>query len=521
MIKTGFVNLERNMSGNGNEVIEKRQKLMILLALTACLSLLLLDISIVPVALPTIRKQLHFSNLMTQWVANTFLLVNASLVFAGGRLSDIFGHRKLFCLGLIVFGGGLIIAASAQAGSILLFARFVQGLGGAMMGPASYAILYDIFPLKERGRAVGTMVGISSIFVSIGPFIGGVFAECFSWRFIFLLQFVFVFAGLFLALKFIPKFKGRKERFDFPGFFALTFALGTLTLALMQGREWGWTSPSIMTLFLLSFLFFILLTLTNRISSQPFINISLLKSPLFLRGLLLLFSLRFIMVLSVLMPLFLQMALNLSPIEAGLSMMAQTTPVIFCGPFSGYLSDNFGPRQPALTGYLFITTALFGFAYFALHPHIVGFWIFLLMMGSGTSLIMTPLGTSTLSTLKGVRNGEAIGLYNSMRYTGGALGLTIMCTLLNNISYSVFKRPLLANPLFHGVNLNRLWLRLGDGLAMPLENEAAYGLFISGTTVSFASICMILGCLSFLSFFVARGFFRKFELIRQEKIIEG
>ena len=256
-------------------ISEKKRKRLILLAMTSSTSLIFLNATLLPVALPTIQRELLVSMSGLQWLINAYLLATAVFVIAGGRLGDLFGHRRMFCIGVAIYSISSVMGAMAETGWWLIMSRAIQGTGGALMSPAGMSILIHSFPEKERGRAIGIMVGIGSVFLSLGPFIGGAFTQYLSWRWAFLINPPIALYGILMVIKSVPKSETIKESFDFPGFISLSLSISCLTLALMQGKVWGWGSWQVVFLFLLAICFLLAVRGLERFAKHPFFQFNL------------------------------------------------------------------------------------------------------------------------------------------------------------------------------------------------------------------------------------------------------
>jgi len=156
------------------------KKNLILIAMISSTSLIFLNATLFPVALPTIQRELNVSTSTLQWIINAYLLATAIFVIAGGRLADLFGHRKIFCIGVTIYSLASVMGAMAETGWWLVMSRAIQGTGGAFMSPAGMTLLIHAFPPNQRGKAIGIVIAFGSLFLTLGPFIGGVFTEYLS-----------------------------------------------------------------------------------------------------------------------------------------------------------------------------------------------------------------------------------------------------------------------------------------------------------------------------------------------------
>ncbi len=239
-------------------VAKTYKKWWILLVTAAGTSLTFLDITIIPVALPTIQKQFGFSHASIVWVVNAYLLSLTSLLLVGGRLCDLLGKRTLFIWGFSVLGAGSVISAFSFSAGSLLFGRAVQGLAGAMIIPTTGALLIATFPLGERAKVLGINTAIGSIFLIMGPPIGGFLTQFLTWRSIFFMNLPLVAFGIIMTLLIVQPNKRKKERFHFGGAFILMAGIVFLVVGLMESNTWGWSSFWTISLLLLSPVCFIL-----------------------------------------------------------------------------------------------------------------------------------------------------------------------------------------------------------------------------------------------------------------------
>jgi EmrB/QacA subfamily drug resistance transporter len=429
----------------------KKSKWWVLCGLAMGAAIIFMDSTILPVALPTIQKVCALSGVGLQWSINVYLLAIACFVLVGGRLADFFGHRKMFCLGMGLFGCFSILGGCAYTQTLLIISRAFQGISGALMLPSSVAILADTFPERERGRAIGLLVAIGSLFLSLGPVVGGLLAEYVSWRWVFWINVPIIVLGISIILCSIPQSVRLIERFDIPGCLVFIIALTLLILGLMQGREWGWNSVWVILLFALSALFCILLTYLLRQSKHPFFDYHLFKNTLFMGGNLLVFCTQFLLMISVYWVIYFQTALGYTPLQAGALMLVSTLPVMLGAPFSGYLADHFGPRIPVLIGFVLALIAFI--LWVTLSSALAALITALLLFGSGVALIMTPLGTMILGAVPAHKKGTGMGIYNTIRHTAAPLGVAVFGSIVSNVPFLALYEYGATNPSLQGVDI--------------------------------------------------------------------
>ncbi len=494
-----------------------RYQIIALLAVTCCNAMLFLDATVLPVALPTIQRDLQVSSLGLQWLINAYLLAMASLVIAGGRIGDLYGHRKMFLGGVVVFAIASAMCAFAQSEEWFIFSRFIQGVGGALMSPASIAILFEIFPVKKRGRAVGILIGISSLFLSIGPFIGGFFSEYLTWRLIFWMNLPIALFCLIATLIAVPKSKKIQETFDVPGFLSLSLGIFCLIFGLMEGKEYGWGSPLVLISVISGSSFLLLLFYTDRRAKHPFIDFSLFKIRAFSAGICLVFFTQFILMTTVFWPIYFQEALYLSPFDAGLVTLASSLPIIITGPLAGQLFDRKGPRLTVTLGLFFV---LFAFIWIAIFIHLQSVWMLLpgfLPFGSGISMILSATGVTALTDIPAQKRGTANGIYNTSRFSGATMGVALIGALLMGLRIKEFTGFMGSNNETKGLN-PRLVMEALVGLKVPegklhTLSQAAFNYlktsFVSSWvyafTITMIATAIIIACL----IIIPQKFFKK------------
>ena len=498
-------------------ISEKKRKRLILLAMTSSTSLIFLNATLLPVALPTIQRELLVSMSGLQWIINAYLLATAVFVIAGGRFGDLFGHKRMFCIGVAIYSISSVMGAMAETGWWLIMSRAIQGTGGALMSPAGMSILIHSFPEKERGRAIGIMVGIGSLFLSLGPFIGGAFTQYLSWRWAFLINPPIALYGILMVIKAVPKSETMKESFDFPGFISLSLSISCLTLALMQGKVWGWGSWQVVFLFLLAICFLLAVRGLERFAKHPFFQFNLFKNCTFLGGCILMLCSQFILVITVFWPIYFQKIVMDSPMIAGLITAIATIPLMLFAPIGGNLADRRGARLPLLMGFTLLFLSLIWFAYFLSYQNISLLFPALFAFGAGISFVMTPASAATLSSVPKTKTGVATGMYNTLRFTGATIGVAVLGAVQVNVQDDLFTASLKKRSDTASLNPD-----LYEGLlnSLPRSIEAAGNLdsetfayvkeaLIKASTVAFSATNLVAAVAAVLAFFITLVFFKK------------
>jgi EmrB/QacA subfamily drug resistance transporter len=420
-------------------MIEHSRRWLRLAALIPALAMIFIDITILPVALPTIQKQLGASNVELEWTVNAYLLVMAVLLLIGGKLGDKIGHRRSFSIGCLIFTISSGLCGFASSCLWMILARALQGVGAAMMTPSSNVLLMSLFPPHERGRATGINVSVSSLFMLIGPLLGGYITEVFSWRWIFFINVPVGLVGTFLILFLIPKSEKRAFlKIDLIGFFYFLVSTSLFVLIVMEGRDWGWGSPLILTLLTISILSGSLFILREKKIIHPFIDRSLFRHPIFKAVNITLFSIQFILMITMYRAIFFQNDLGWSPIKMGVVTVVTTCPILFMSLIGGYLSDHFGPKIPLAIGFSLTVVSFFWVPLFlqsSLGILLIGFFC----LGFGVPLIFTPSYTAAMNIVPKEKSGMAFGTISTIRSLGSCIGVAAIGALIDNLRLSKFQ----------------------------------------------------------------------------------
>jgi EmrB/QacA subfamily drug resistance transporter len=410
-----------------------------LFAMCFALFMIMLDNTVVNVALPSIQRDLHTSLSGLEWTINAYTLAFGVLLVTGGRLGDIFGRRKMFLFGVVTFAASSAAIGLAPTDLWLVAGRAAQGVGAAFMMPATLSIITNAFPAEERGKAIGTWAGVSAIALAIGPLLGGFLVEHVSWRAIFYINIPV--AALAVAVTLFAAHESRDETVsksvDIPGILAITTGLGTLILALVEGNQWGWGSPEILALFatsLLGIVGFIAIELHSR---APMVDFQFFKSRTFVGASLVAFMISFAMLgVFFFVALYMQNILGYSPIEAGAMFLPTTVLIMILGPIAGRLTDRVGPRGLIVFGMTMLTISLFWQSFLKVGS---GVWFLapgFLLLGIGIAFTMSPMSTAAMNAVDRTKAGVASGVLSMSRMVGGSFGVAAMGALVIGVGKS-------------------------------------------------------------------------------------
>lgn len=448
------VNLKKNIHAKGFVGFKFTKDQWLLLAAMICgLAMIFLDSSVLPVALPTIQRELGISSLNLQWIVNVYFLGEASFVIFGGKLGDIFGSRKIYISGLLIFGIASVFGGLASNTLWLLIARSIQGFGAALMAPSITAIIIAKFPHEKRGKAIGISVAIGALFLSFGPFFGGLVTEFFTWRWIFFVNIFITVLGVLLTLLYVPIYKGRRIRIDVLSLFLFAGALLMITLGAMEGERYGWQSFIIISYFLVGLILAVLFYLNYKktVNEEPFFDFSLFKKTNFLIGNIHAFIVQFILMNAVFWAIFFQLGMGFTPVVAGMWTFVSTIPVLITAPVAGFLTDKYGAKLPTMLGFIGLILTFIFLVLFAETGHFLLMVIGIILFGFSVSQILTPTGTLVISSVSTEKRGLASGIYNTMRFSGATLGMAILGSIYTGTemaymkSYIVSIHPSLSN----------------------------------------------------------------------------
>ena len=413
---------------------ETNRRWWVLATMAGSLSMIMIDQTVVSVALPTMHRDLQLSSTGAQWVVNVYMLLLAMLVVVGGRLGDLFGAERMFRIGVGLFVGASAACGLAHGEIGIIAARGLQGVGAAMMVPATGAILINAFEPRERGRAMGIYAGSSMVFLAIGPLVGGVLTQGLSWRAVFFINLPIGLLTLAVAHLTIPHSKASRVRtgsFDWRGGMALIIALGSLVLAMMQGQVWGWTSRGTLGLFGLAALAAAALVWYETRIEEPLISPALLRKGNFAIDNVVLAATQFALVgVSVFGAIWVQTVLGFGPILAGLSLLPLTVTLLLTAPRAGRLYDRRGPRALLVGGTLLMGASL---AWLGIVLHKLSYpWLLPGYVGIGLALglVISPASTDALNAAAPQERGEASGLTQMTRQLGGSIGLAVLGAIL-------------------------------------------------------------------------------------------
>jgi EmrB/QacA subfamily drug resistance transporter len=389
----------------------------------AGLFLLMLDSTVVALALTEIRHDVDASSEGLQWVMNGYLLTIAVLVVTAGRLGDMFGRKRVFVIGTVLFAVGSVLSGAAGDQIALIAGRFVQGVGAAAMLPLSLAIVVNVFPDEEVPRALGIWAAVSAVALAIGPLAGGILIEV-DWRVIFWMNLPIAAVAAIVTLLAAPESTdpGAGHRVDWSGLAALSVGLTAVVLALVQSR--AWSAGPLLALAALGAAALVAFWLIEHRVRRPIVEFDLFRNrPYFGAS-----AAAFCLVGSYwgvmfFQPQYLQDVRGHAPIVAGLMILPVTVPMVFISPFSGRLIARFGARRLMTAGMAAGTAGLFVLTWLdASSPYgllLLGYILFGIALG----LVYAPMSTAAMAAMPGEKAGIASGVLAMDRVLAGAVVL--------------------------------------------------------------------------------------------------
>ncbi|MBF6621169.1 MAG: MFS transporter [Patulibacter sp.] len=388
-------------------------------------AMLLLDVTIVYVALPTIQQDLDAGFTDMQWVIDAYTVVLAATLLAAGVLADRLGRRAVFVTGLVIFTACSALCGLADSALVLNLARGAQGIGAAGMFAASLALLAHEFRGRERGFAFGVWGAITGVALAIGPLLGGLVVDGLSWRWIFLVNVPLGIVLIVATLRVLPESRDRTPgRLDVAGMVLFGSAGFLAVLGLIRGSEDGWGSAPIVAALLGAAVLLGAFVAVERRAAAPMLPLELFRIPAFTGTALVAFAQSVaIYPLLLFLAIYLQQTLGFTPTEAGLRMLPMTVLILLVAPFSGKLTDRLSLRVPLVAG-----LGLFGVALLTIHGGAVGDpWTRLLpgllLGGIAVGMISPALAAAMVSVLPVERGGLSSGINNTFRQLGIAIGI--------------------------------------------------------------------------------------------------
>jgi EmrB/QacA subfamily drug resistance transporter len=414
---------------------DENRKWWTLGALSFALFMIMLDNTIVNVALPAIKSDLGIGTSELEWVVTAYALTFAVLLLTGGKLGDLYGRRLIFTIGLVVFTASSLACGLSSSATELIAARAVQGVGSALMMPATLSIITATFVARERGAAIGIWAGVSAMALAIGPLLGGVITEHISWNWIFYVNVPIGLLGIAAAVVVVPESKdmSHEQRLDPAGLVTSGIGLLALVYALIEGHNYGWTSARIVGLFVIATVAlaaFVFVELRQRL---PMLDLTLFRNGTFTGANVVAILVTLAMFgIFVFFPIYMQTLRGWSPIQSGAALLPWTLLIVIFAPIAGKLSDRIGSRWLISGGMATVALCCLELSTVTVDS---SFWHMLpgfVLGGLGMAFVMTPMSAAVMSAAPVDKAGVASGVLNTFRQVGVALGIAITGAIITN-----------------------------------------------------------------------------------------
>jgi EmrB/QacA subfamily drug resistance transporter len=418
---------------------QAKNEWLVLVFLSLGFFMILLDTTIVNIAIPAMISGLNSSLDQILWVVNAYLLAYAVLLITAGRLGDFFGPRRLFALGLAIFTVASALCGLAQDGNQLIAARILQGIGGAILTPQTLSIITVIFPPERRGAAFGVWGAVAGVATVTGPTLGGFLVTYINWRWIFFVNVPVGLVALAGALLVVPDLRpGRRHRLDIVGVLLASASLFGIIFGLVEGERFNWgaiwgpiTIPEIIAAGVVLFAVFIVF---ERFQAEPLMPLSLFSNRNFSITIWVSAAVAFGM-LGFFIPvtIFFQSVLGFSALKAGLTFLPMSLVSMVVAPIAGRMSDRFGGKYILVAGLTFFAAGMgLVVLVISLNATQATFWGPAALAGLGLGMTFAPLTTVAMRNVKPHMAGAASGVLNTVRQVGGAIGSAVIGAVLQN-----------------------------------------------------------------------------------------
>ena len=464
--------------------LSRRRRWLVLAICCTSIFVVVMDISIVNVALPAIGRELHATESGLQWTVDAYTLVLASFLVLAGATADRVGRRRIFQVGLAAFGLGSLLCSLAPGIGWLIAARAVQAAGGTMLNPVAMAITASTFPEPaERARAIGVFGSVSGLSLALGPILGGALVDGFGWRAIFWVNVPVVAVAIGCTALFVPESRAaRARRFDPVGQFLVVLVLGSVVYAIIESSRLGWTSPVILGLLAAAVLGTLGILGYEPRRADPLLELRLFRSVPF--------SAAIVMALCALCAFgaflfvttqYLQDVRGLSALATGLALLPVGVLVVLLSPRTGRLTGTRGPRRPLLVSGTALT--LGGAASLWLGPAtpLPAVLAVYLLFGVFLGTVNPPITNTAVSGMPGSMTGVAASLASAGRQTGTTLGVAIAGTI---VGPAVARGGVPFTSAAHGV----WWMVLGLGLGILALARLSTGRWAMATAARAAAL---------------------------------
>ncbi len=403
-----------------------------------CMSLLIIvmDNTILNVAIPSLIVDLGATNSQIQWIVDSYVLVFAGLLLTTGSLSDRYGRKGALQLGIVLFGIGSAAAAMSTSAEGLIATRAFMGIGGALIMPATLSILTNVFrDPRERARAIAVWAGFSGLAVALGPITGGLLLEHFSWQSVFWVNIPIGVTALILGAFLIPTSRDPEQgKIDPLGAVLSFFGLASLLFGIIEGPSKGWSDPVVIGAFVVAAVLLTVFLLWERRTSHPMLDLTVFRSARFSAGsgtITLLFFAMFGSLL--LMTQYWQLVHGYSPLQAGIRLLPYAVTMMIVAPLSARFVERQGTKRVVTVGLMLVATGLVLLSTIASdspYPLVISYFV---LMAAGMGMTMAPATESVMGSLPRAKAGVGSAINDTTRQVGGALGVAVIGSVVTSV----------------------------------------------------------------------------------------
>lgn len=412
---------------------EEARKWWTLVAVSFGLFMIMLDNTVVNVALPSMARDLGADLSELEWIVTGYALTFASLMLTGGKLADLLGRRLIFVAGLVIFTGASLACGLAETEQFLIGARVVQGAGAALMNPATLSIIAATFHPRQRGMAIGIWAGVSALALAIGPLVGGLLTQHLDWSWIFFVNVPVGIVAIVASFVLIRESKDEsaEQRLDLPGLLTSGIGLFALTYGLIEANAYGWTSGRIVGAFAVAVVMLVAFVLLETHQRLPMLDLSLFRNRTYtganiavLLVALAMFGVFFFV------SLYMQGILGYSAVQTGAAFLPLTVLIMLVAPIAGKTSDRVGSRWLMTVGMLLVSAQLFYFSRLDENASYIDLLPAFIVGGMGMALVMTPSAAAAMRALPVDKSGVGSAVLNASRQVGGSMGIALMGAIM-------------------------------------------------------------------------------------------
>lgn len=421
------------------ENLTPRHRMLILVAMTGSLAMIMMDTTVVGVALTTIGDELGLGETMQAWVVNAYLLAMASLIALGGRIGDLIGKAIAFRIGVAVFALSSLGCGLSESGGVLVGFRVLQAVGAVLMQPASSAMVVSVAEPGREGRFMGFYIGISMLGLAAGPVLGGIIATHFGWSWIFFINLpIAVFALLMTCVVPLPSLRDREKGLDLVSVGLLVISLPVGIGAIQQAGSWGFLDPRTLTGIGLGCVGLLVFVRRQAVISRPLVNLDLLRDRGFLADAAMLGLMQFALTgTAIQLPILTQATWGFNPQQAGLATLPLVLPVVLLVQVSGRLYDRFGVRPLALPAAVVASAAVVALGTAAIIRSLPLLFAGMFVLGIALPFVNMPANTDGMRRIGVEKRGLASGLLQTVRMTGSTVGVAVIAAIAAGLEFGV------------------------------------------------------------------------------------